>query len=414
MKRIRHVARRLGELLRTAAALVWRSLLFRTTIIAITGSVGKTTTKDCLAAILSAYYPTTKTDGNRGARWSLPATLLRTRPWHRFVVAEVGIDLPGQMWRSTLLLRPHIVIVLHVKRNHSDAFSTLEVTATEKAKLLGRLGRRGVAILNGDDPRVMAMASGAPFEVRTFGTSSEHDVWSSEPSAQWPNRLEFTAHTATESQLVRTRLVGTHWTTSVVAALTAATRCGLTLEQAVKPLIDVEPYRARLQPVELPSGAVLLRDEFNGSIDSLGPALKVLEEARAPRRWLVISDVADTGLSSRHRMRQLASLVPGNAECCVFVGETAAYAKRRAMEAGITPENAHSFLLPHQAADFLRTALGPGDLVLLRGRGRDHLTRIAFAQLGTVQCRKTRCQRRGVCDNCPELGFKPEATAADA
>jgi UDP-N-acetylmuramoyl-tripeptide--D-alanyl-D-alanine ligase len=395
------------------AAFIWRSLLFRTTVIAITGSVGKTMAKDCLAAVLAPHAPTVKTIMNRGAWWNIPWALLRARPWHRgFVVAEVGIERPGVMWRSALILRPDIAIVLHVKRNHSDAFETLERTASEKAQLLRRLRRGGVAILNGDDPRVMAMAEGAPFEVVTFGRSPSCDVRASDETSRWPDRLEFTAHAAGQQARVRTRFVGTHWVPSLLAVLAAAIRSGLTLEQAVGPIAAEEPFMARMQPVELPGGATIIRDEFNSSIDTLVPAVSVLEHARAARRWLVVTDFTDSGMTQHKRLKALAHMAASSADRLVLIGEAAAYGRRRAIEAGMAPGHVHTFLLLRQAAEFLHAELGAGDLVLLRGRARDHLSRIAFAQVGTVACWKARCQRRGVCDTCPELGFAPASGTA--
>ena len=403
-----YIASRFWAAFLAALAFLWRRLLLRTTVIAITGSVGKTTAKECLAAILSRYHPTVKTAANRGARWNLPRTLLRARPWHRFVVAEVGIDQPGYMWRSARLLRPDMVILLNVKGTHSTAFPSLEATAAEKAKLLRPLGRRGIAVLNADDPHVAALGRAAPFRVCSFGSSSACDVRGEAARSPWPERLTFQAHTPSETVRVETRLVGTHWLPSLLAVLAAATRCGLTLEQAARPLREVEPFPARMQPVELPNGAVILRDEYNGSLESLGPALKVLEEARAARRWLVVSDFSDARANFRHRLKYLAEAAVGRAEMCVFVGEKSAYGKRRAIEAGFEPGNVFNFLLPKQAAEFLRCELRGGDLVLLRGLVRDHLTRLVFAQLGSVECWKTNCARRGICDTCPELGFHPE------
>jgi UDP-N-acetylmuramoyl-tripeptide--D-alanyl-D-alanine ligase len=412
--RVEHAAERSSAVLLSALAFVWRRLLFRTTVIAITGSVGKTTAKECLAAVLSRYHPTVKTTANRGARWNLPRTLLRARPRHRFVVAEVGIDQPGYMWRSAWLLRPDIVVMINVKGTHSTAFPTLKVMASEKAKLLRPLRRRGIAVLNADDPNVEAMGSGARFQVCTFGTSPACDIWGREARSSWPGRLSLQAHTRSETVRLETRLVGTHWVSSVLAVLAVATRCGLTLEQAAQPLRDVEPFPARMQPVELPSGATILRDEYNGSLESLGPALAVLEEAQAARRWLVVSDFADARANYRHRMRHLAEAAVRCAEMCIFLGEKSAYAKRRAIEAGFEPGNVFDFLLPEQAAGFLKRELRSGDLVLLRGLARDHLSRIVFAQLGTVDCWKLNCTKRGICDTCSELGFQPQNTQAKA
>ena len=111
----RHVAR-------VALAWVWRRLMFRTTVVAITGSVGKTTAKECLAAVLAARGPTLKTLDNQNDGPGVPRTLLRLRPWHRFAVIEVGTATPGLVRRSARLVGPHVAIVLNVAHTHTDAY----------------------------------------------------------------------------------------------------------------------------------------------------------------------------------------------------------------------------------------------------------------------------------------------------
>ncbi|MBM3812933.1 MAG: hypothetical protein FJW20_15015 [Acidimicrobiia bacterium] len=172
-----------------AAALIWRRLLWRTTFIAITGSNGKTTTKEILARILSARHRTLKTEGNANGRAGLIRTILRVRPWHRFAVIEVGIEAPGQMWRAALLTRPDIAVITSIAAEHSENFPTLEVTAKEKSDLLGGLGKDGVAVLNGDDPRVRAMANRGKFRLVYFGNSREWDLWAEHVEGDWPQRL---------------------------------------------------------------------------------------------------------------------------------------------------------------------------------------------------------------------------------
>ncbi len=265
-----------GNLFVVVAALVWRRMLTRTTVTAITGSTGKTTAKECLAAILSRRSPVLSTIGNAAGRRGLPRTLLRARRSHRFVVAEVAILKRGIMWRSAALLRPDIVVMLVVNWQHSINFRNPDAIAAEKAKLLDRLPRDGRAVLNRDDARVAAMARPEKFRVSTFGTTPAADVWADDVSGGWPERLEFRVHAGGESQRVRTKLVGTRWVTSVVAAIAAARQCGVSLEEAAGALEDKEPFTARLEPVRLPSGAKLLRDEYNGSMTTLLVGLDIL------------------------------------------------------------------------------------------------------------------------------------------
>jgi UDP-N-acetylmuramoyl-tripeptide--D-alanyl-D-alanine ligase len=359
-----------------ALAFVWRRLLFKTTFIGITGSVGKTTAKECAYALLSASFTGVKTTDNRSARKELPRTILRARPWHRFVVAEVGIVEPGIMWRSALLLKPDIVLFLGVKRNHIRSFGSLEETADEKAKLLQGMSRGGLAILNADDPQTARIARRLACSIRWFGTSAECDYRGGQGSAKWPERLSFVAHHAGEAEMVRTQLIGVHWMPAVLAAIAAGLSLGIPLENAVKPLLEVPPFPARLEPVDLPSGAVVLRDEYNGSIDSLDVALDVLREYGEGRRILVISDIVDLPGNYRHRLKHIARVAIAACDVCVFVGSKAHYGKRRAMDAGMADSQVYAFELLNQAAAFLERDTGPGDLILLRGRRTDDLSRV--------------------------------------
>ena len=404
-----------GPLIRTLSAralypmaMVWRTLLFRTTFIAVTGSVGKTTAKECLAAILSSRFPTAKTSLNQNDGYGVPRTILRVRPWHRFAVVEVGIDSATLMKRSARLVQPHVAVILNVARTHKTKLTTLEQHAEAKSLFLRKLRPGGVAVLNADDRRVAALADSSKFSIRTFGTSPSFDFWADNVSARWPRRLKFQVHSGSASQAIRTRLVGTHWLTSALAAIAAAHYCGMPLPEAAEALSRVEPFPGRMLPVQLPNGAVFLRDDYNASIAALEPALRVLEEAAAVRRWLVIQDFSDFGKNRVHRLRFLASVAWRVADNVVIVGEHSAYGWRQAIKAGLRPEHAHCFEAIQQAAQFLKGELTQGDVVLLKGRTTDHVTRIFFAQLGPIQCWKKHCTKRIICDFCSELGAKEE------
>ena len=390
-------------------AFVWRRLLVRTTFIAITGSLGKTTAKECLAAILMAGAPTVKTNHNRNGGAGLCLSILRVRPWHRFAVLEVAGAAPGMMRRAAWLVRPDVAIVLNVLRTHTTVFQDLEQHAAEKARLVEALGPDGLAVLNGDEPRVSAMASRARCRVRFFGTSPGLSLWADGVGARWPQRLSFQAHAGAEAQTVVTQLVGTHWLPAVLASLTTARECGMGLRDAAEALRDVEPFPGRLRPLRLPGGAIVLRDDYNASVDALDAALRVLEEARAARRVLVVTDFSDSGTNRKNRLRHLAAEAARVAEVIVFVGENAAYGRRRAIDAGVPAGHAHDFPSLRAAARFLEGELCAHDLVLLKGRTTDHAARIFFAQLGPVGCWKVTCAKRTLCDWCWRL----ETTVVD-
>lgn len=381
--------------------------MFRTVFIAVSGSFGKTAAKDCLVSALSVAGPTIGTEGNANGRAGIIRTILRVRPYHRYAVIEAGTEHPGNLWRASLLIRPDVAVILSVGRAHTKSLRTLEDVAAEKARLLRFLRRRGFAVLNRDDPYVAAI--GARLKQRTvwFGAQPECDLRYSNASSAWPEALHLTAEWGGAAVEVRTSLIGTHRTASVAGALAAAAALGVPLARAGEALRRVQPYAARLAPAELPNGAVILRDEANGSIDSLRPALEVLRTARTDRRILILSDCSDWSKKPRERAQFFARAAKACADMAVFIGERSDYAVQYALKEGMPGQAVHGFLRWQDAATFLRQELRQGDVALLRGLNFEHLSRLYFSLIGTVECEKLRCARRRCCDDCPSLGFRP-------
>lgn len=390
-------------------AALWRRLLVRTTFIAITGTHGKTTTKEMVATILATSGRTLRSRGNENTGLSLSRNVLRVRPWHRFAVLEIGIGAPGEMRRLARLVRPDVAVVLGVLRAHTHAFPDPEAHAREKAMLLRALRRGGTAVLNADDPRVAAMAVAVEGPVLRIGTSPGLDAWAENVSARWPRRLAFDLRTGDgDACRVATRLVGAHWAVAAVAALALGRRLGVPLRAATDALAAMDPFPGRLQPVALPSGAIVLRDDYDGSIEAWDAALAVLAGARAARRIAVVTDASDYGTAPRRkRLAQLGREAARSAEVVVFVGENAVHGRAGALAAGLLPENAHACEDLGAAARLLSRTLRAGDLALLKGWFTDHLGRLLFALLGPITCTRVHCDKPILCDACAELGAAP-------
>lgn len=386
-------------------AFVWRRLLFRTKVIAITGSLGKTTAKECLAVVLATQGRTFRSYRNQNAPVAVALNILRIRPWHRYAILEIAGADPGMMRRSAPLARPDVAIILNVLRTHTIVFADLQQHAIEKARLLDSLNPKGAAVLNNDDPLVSAMGKQTQARLHLFGTSPGADYRVDQISAQWPGRLSFVLHHGTTSQTIDTQLVGAQWVVAAAAVITTAMALGIDLKRAADALKTAEPFAARMQPVLLPNGAIVLRDDYSASVDTIESSLRVLEDAKANRRVLVITDMSDFGRNRKQRLKYLASRSPQVSDVALFIGELADYGKRRAIDAGLSPAMAHAFPSLRSAAEFLQTELRDGDLVLLKGRTTDHAARIFFAQLGQVRCWKTDCDKRMLCDTCWELGM---------
>jgi UDP-N-acetylmuramoyl-tripeptide--D-alanyl-D-alanine ligase len=388
------------------AAFCWRRLMFRTRFIAITGSVGKTTTKNLLAAFLRGMPAATlSTRHSSNDVKHIARDLLRVRPWHRFAVLEAGTDQPGWIRRCAWLIGPDIAIILAIARTHTTSFRTLDDTAAEKACLLRGLGRNGVAVLNEDDPRVAEMAGKCRARVIRFGGALHADVRAMNVSSQWPERLSLSIETAGVTQLVKTQLVGVHWTPAVLAATAAALECGMSLNRIAQLISRVPPTTARLEPAVLPCGAVILRDDFNGSLDTFIAAFETLKNARAQRKILVITTVGDSPESWNRRLTRIATEASTVVDLLILVGKNkdTKRAGKAAVVGGLPPGGLHQFEHLHEVAIFLKDTLRFGDLLLLRGRTSDHVARVYHAQLREVACWMDNCGKKTFCDYCPEL-----------
>jgi UDP-N-acetylmuramoyl-tripeptide--D-alanyl-D-alanine ligase len=387
----------------SAGAFLWRRLMFRTTFIAISGSVGKSTATASLGTILSAHYATNWLPGGRNHRRILAETILRTRFRHRFTVIEVGTRAPGALKKAAWMIAPDIVVKLRVLNVHSHAFPSLEDMAAEKAQLLSRLGRRGLAILNADDPRVLSMGVQRRGPLRTFGTSPEAFVTASEVSSKWPRRLSFRVRCGHESSSVETNLVGEQMLTSALSALTAAVCCGVPLAQAAACFKEIQPVPGRMQPMQLPNGVTVIRNEYNAVLATFEAALEVMRDAEGCRRIVIVGDVLDSGLSERARFRHLGLQVAGAADMGIFVGRSSIASVKGAIAAGMNQDSAVAFKMLPDAVNFLKLELRAGDLVLLHGWAGRHLERLILAQLGSISCWVERCNKIMQCESCPEL-----------
>jgi len=387
----------------SACAFVWRRVMFRTTFIAITGSVGKSTTTAALGSILSSHFATNWSPGGSNNRQTQAKTVLRTRFRHRFTVIEVPTRAPGTLRRAAWMIAPDIVVMLRVLNLHSNAFPTLDEMAAEKAQLLSRLGKRGVAILNADDQQVLAMRALCRGPIRTFGLGSDAFMTASEVFSKWPRRLRFRATCGEESVCVETNLVGEHMVLAALGALTAAIVCGVSLQKAAVCFRDIHPVPGRMQPMSLPNGVTVLRDEFNATLPALEAAFDVMRSADALRRIVILGDVQDSGRSERPRFHYVGAQAARASDLAVFLGDLAKPAAKAAIAAGMDTSSALAFKTLQDAAVFLKSELRAGDLVMVHGWSSRHIERVILAQLGSISCWTERCQILMQCEACPKL-----------
>lgn len=358
--------------------------LKRVVFIGVTGSCGKTTTKELVSAVLSTTFSTDKSRGGRNTTGEAIRSVLRARPSRSHFVHELSIG--KTCGRSIIdgplkLLQPRIGVVTNIGTDHRSLFRTPQDIAAEKGKLVASLPKDGLAVLNADDPFVSSMATRCAGRVITYGTAPQAMVRATDVRSLWPERLTFTVHWGDESHLVHTQLCGTHWVHSVLAALAVGLSLGVPLKTAVEGVKAVAPPPGRMSPTQLAAGITLIRDDAKAPILSFLPALEFLSQARASRKIVVVGTISDYSGTSKTRYLQIARQAREKADYAFFVGP---WAPRCLSAKTHADDNAlQVFATLRQLAAHLWTFLQPNDLVLVKGSPADHLESLARLLNGT-------------------------------
>jgi UDP-N-acetylmuramyl pentapeptide synthase len=360
-----------------ATAAFHRRRLKDVSFIGVTGSCGKTTTKELIAAVLGASLAGRKSPGTSNRLTTVGKTVLRTTASDAFCVVEIAAWEPGSVARAARVVAPNIAVVTNIGTDHRQAFRTLDAIAAEKVQLLDAVMAGGTAVLNVDDERVSAMARGFRGDVITYGRASEATLRAESVRSRWPERLSFTLRAGERSHTVRTRLCGEHWVTSALAALGVAAAMNLPLEPAAEALAGVEPPPARMSPVVL-NGVTFVRDDVKAPLWTMDAAFAFLAQARVGRKLAVIGTISDYFGSTSRAYRRAAEGALAVADEVLFVGPNA----RRALNARGDGLPLHAFETVDGAVEHLRANLRRHDLVLVKGSETDRLSRILHAAIG--------------------------------
>jgi UDP-N-acetylmuramyl pentapeptide synthase len=366
--------------------------------VGVTGSAGKTTTKDLVAAVLARRYRGSKSPGTHNSGHWVSDTVLGVRRGDGFCVLELGASEPGSLDDPIALVRPSIAVITNIGGDHRKSFRTLEATAGEKSKLVAAVPYEGLAVLNADDPRVMAMAGSCRGRVLTYGLTPDASVHAESATSSWPDRLAFVAIHGEQRVEVHTRFWGVHWVHACLAAISTGVGFGIPIADAAAAIAEVEPWPGRTSPAEA-AGVNFLRDDCKAPLWSIGPSLEVLRSARAPRKVAVIGTISDYGGRASAVYASVARQALEVADEVIFVGPQAL----RCSSARAHPKGAalHAFLTAREAHTYLSGTLVAGDLVLLKGSQRaDHLMRLLLARRGRTACWRTTCRRMKFCDEC--------------
>jgi len=346
-------------------AAYWRRQFPQLKVVGVTGSVGKTSAKELIAAVLAQKYSTIKSEGNYNNEIGLPLSLLRLTSDHERAVLEMGMYAMGEIRHLTTLALPSIGVVTNIGPTHLERLGTLEAIADAKAELVEALPVDGTAILNGDDPRVLAMAERTKAHVFTYGLSPRCDLWADNIESRGTEGLRFQLHTENEHLFAAIPLLGRHSVHTALAAASVGLVEGEGWDEIIGGIKDISA-QVRLMIVPGKNGSIILDDTYNASPDSNMAALNLLAELPG-RKMAALGDMLELGsyeLAGHQRVGGRAAEV---VDVLVTVGPRGRLIGEAALEAGMTKEQVAMVDTNQEAIALLQKLLNDGDILLVKG-----------------------------------------------
>ena len=355
-------------------------------ICGITGSVGKTTTKEILAALLGTKLRVLKSEGNFNNEYGLPLTIFRLEAEHDVAVLEMGMSFPGELKRLAAIALPDVAIETRVTAAHLLNFSSVDEIALAKRELIeGLAGPSSLAVLNADDPRVAAMAGVAPGRVVFYGVEKPAEFQAEDIEDRGALGSSFTLAYQGRRTRMELALPGRHVVSNALAALAAASEWKIGADEAAKVFRELRTPAMRGELIRFTSGFALINDSYNSSPAALHAMTNLL--AATPgfeRRILAAGEMRELGPTSAKLHREAGEFAgkTGKIDFVIGVQGDAAEIVEGAVGSGTPRAHTRSFNTPAEAAAFLVEFVRPGDLLLVKGSRSVRMERVVEALLG--------------------------------
>jgi UDP-N-acetylmuramoyl-tripeptide--D-alanyl-D-alanine ligase len=349
-------------------------------LIAVTGSAGKSTTKEMIAAILGRRLRVLRSPGNLNNHYGLPLALLALEPEHEVAVVELAMSAAGEIARLARLAEPDVGVVTNVAPVHLQFFDSVESIALAKRELVDFLasrGERGVAILNEDDERVRKFAEGFPGRVVSFGFSEKASFRAAQVMVSAGAGSSFRAITPDGETQCTLPLPGRHNIQNALAAMAAASLFAIPLQEARRALAEFQNLHQRSEILMLPGEVTVINDCYNSNPLAMERMLEALAAWPGGRRRIVMAgEMLELGPASPELHRSVGRKCgQSGVSWLAAVQGDARFFLEGAAEAGIPNDRLRFFPDPKEAGEFCRALLAPGDVVLVKGSRGVHLER---------------------------------------
>ncbi|GAB6137103.1 UDP-N-acetylmuramoyl-tripeptide--D-alanyl-D-alanine ligase [Halanaerobaculum tunisiense] len=342
---------------------------FSLPVVAVTGSTGKTTTKDMIAAVLKQKYQTLKTQGNYNNEIGLPLTLLELEPNHEALVVELGMRSLGEIKELASIAEPDYGVVTNVGLAHIELLGSQSKIAQAKGELIASLTSDDVAVLNGDDQFVESMHHLTPGAVINYGLEDNNQLQATEIESLGNSGVEFTVRCNSQaaSYPFQLPIPGKYNVYNALAAIAVGQELGLEIEEIKRGLANLELTAMRNQLITTDSGLQIINDAYNANPISMKAALYNLAEITGGRKIAILGDMLELGtLAAKHHQKIGTVVANIELDYLFTIGELAAQIAQGALEAGMTQEQVFSYPTKEEAQTKLNQVVQSQDTILIK------------------------------------------------
>ena len=342
--------------------------LFPFRVIAVTGTNGKSTTKEMIASIIETKYKTLKTQGNLNNHIGLPLTLLKREPEHEVGVLEMGMSAAGEIKRLAEIAKPDIGVITNISAGHLGQLKTIKEVQAAKGELFDSLHKEGTAIVNADDPLVLELAKSLRIKKITYGIKEPADIQASDIQNKGNHGFTFTAKIFDQAIPVKLPQIGYCNIYNALAALATGHSLGITGKEMNLGLKNYQQIPQRNEQIHY-EGMTLINDTYNANPQSMREALKTLKEINTQgKRFFIIGDMLELGPLSEPAHHELGQEIAGsNVDYLVTVGPLASLAAESAKVNVQQQLQIEKFNTHDEAANYLLQKVKKGDCLLVKG-----------------------------------------------
>lgn len=358
---------------------------FHIPFIAVTGSVGKTTTKDMIAAVLGEKYNVLKTEGNLNNNFGVPRTLLRLEPEHEICVVEMGMNHPGEIDYLADIVEPEAAVITNIGDSHIEHLGSRENILKAKCEVFAHLKEGGFVVLNGDDELLSTLRGKLPFETVWVGGNEGLEYRALTVSSDGERYVHCDVTTPAGAFAVDIPALGFHMIYPMLSAAAIGAHFGLTNEEIARGVLRFAPTKMRMNIISRGENITILNDAYNANPQSMRAAVEVLSKSKSAHKMAVLGDMFELGSLAPMLHAGVGDyLGKAGIDCLVAVGENAEHMAKAAEEAGV-PE-VYWRPTKKEALTVLEQVVGPDTTILVKAsRGMEFEELTAFLQTITKE-----------------------------